>query len=81
MGTNENVPAKKSPSQVRWMQKKVRFFFLKWKRRKQRIVPVFFCRGLMMCNSERDKVLKRRVVYGELGGKGQAQGDGSSTRT
>lgn len=37
--------------------------------------------GLVMCNSESDKVVKRRTVYGELGGKGQAQGDGSSTRT
>lgn len=59
---------------------KVILSFLKQKRRKQRNFTLLFF-GLVMCNSELDKVVKRRTVYGELDGKGQAQGDGSSTRT
>lgn len=60
-------------------EKSKTFLFEAEKEEAKNFSLLFF--GFVMCNSESDKVVKRRTVYGELGGKGQAQGDGSSTRT
>lgn len=82
MWTNESIAADKSKALQVGLMQKARSFFLKYnvKKAKEQF-PFLLSYGLTMCNSETDKVAKRRTVYGELGGKGQAQGDGSSTRT